>query len=232
MFWVKAPNAIIFAGTFLVAEIVHAAWTWRDGDARKNLFRHALAVFAGIIPVTLLALACGAAESIVRLVDTNEVSGLFTTTLTCTGIFRLLYFPLCLTFFYHTVAMVVIFAVVGITAYKMNPVGALPPITRASFPVALLVPLIIAYVLLGLFFSFGMAFKSMRFLLMIMPVLWLTIFWLAERRRVRPGLLMLAVIAYAFCGFTQILTGSFESQNVSSESYQLERDWLTRPAHV
>jgi hypothetical protein len=197
----------------------------------KELCRHALAVAGGMIPVALLAMVCGAAESIVRLVDTNEVSGLFTTTLDCTGLFRLLYFPLCLTFFYHTVAMVVIFSVVAITAYKTNQAKPVAPETtpaRTTFPTALLLPIIVAYVLLGLFFSFGMAFKSMRFLLMIVPVLWLTIYWAAERWRVRPGLLLFAATAYAFCGFIQVLSGSFESKNVNSESYQLEDDWLTR----
>ena len=228
MFWVKAPNAIIFAGTWLVAEIIHAVWMRRDVSTRQNLVRHALAVLAGLIPVALLALACGAAEAIVRLVDTNEVSGLFATQLTCTGLFRLFYFPLSLTFFYHAVAMAVIFTVVGIAAYKISQASPIAPTIRAAFATSLLTPLIIAYVLLGFFFSFGIAFKSMRFLLMIVPVLWLGIFWVLERWRVRPGLLLLAACAYAFCGFTQVLTGSFESQNVSSESYQLEGDWLTR----
>lgn len=243
MFWVKAPNAILFTGTYLLAEIVWIALTWREmkrgaGDDaagvfawRKNRVRHVVAAAAGFIPVTLLALACGGFQSIIKLVDTNEVSGLFTTTLECTGLLRALYFPLCLTFFYHAVAMVLIFAAMAMVAWQLNRRTATlspAPAPPARFPAFLLLPLMAAYFTLGEFFSFGMEYKSMRFLLMVLPVFWLAIFWVLERWRVRPGLIFLAAAAYVVCGYSQILFNAFGSRYVSAESYQLKDDWLSR----
>jgi hypothetical protein len=245
MFWVKAPNAILFTGTYLLAEIVWIVLTWREmkrdvGDDaagvfawRKNRVRHVAAVTAGFIPVTLLALACGGFQSIIKLVDTNEVSGLFTTTLECTGLLRALYFPLCLTFFYHAVAMALIFTAMGLVAWQLNrrAVASSPGPSLSSgarFPAFLLLPLLAAYFTLGEFFSFGMEYKSMRFLLMVLPVFWLAIFWALERGRVRPGLIFMAVAAYAVCGYSQILFNAFGSRYVSAESYQLKDDWLSR----
>jgi hypothetical protein len=126
--------------------------------------------------------------------------------------------------------MVVIFAVMGVMAYKMNrsqEASSTPP-PRAPFPALLLLPLVAAYFTLGEFFSFAMAFKSMRFVLIILPVFWLAIFWALERRRMRPGLIFLAAGAYALCAFAQILFNSFESTEVAAESYQLKDDWLSR----
>ena len=239
MFWVKAPNAIIFAGTYALAEMVWIALVWRAAKNENEttrargsvLVRHAALAAAGFVPVTFLALACGGFQSIIRLVETNEVSGLFTTTLECTGLLRLLYFPLCLTFFYHAKAMVVIFVAMGVAAYKMNRSRAgstPPPPPGAPFPVPRLLPLAAAYFALGEVFSFGMENKEMRSLLLVLPVFWLLIFWALERWRVRPGLIFLAAGAYVLCGYAQILFNSFESREVSTESYQLKDDWLSR----
>ena len=74
MFWVKAPNAIIFTATYLLAEVARmvlvglAAKKEAGKDAkrrederasawRKNLVRHGIAVAAGFVPVTFLALS-------------------------------------------------------------------------------------------------------------------------------------------------------------------------------
>ena len=239
MFWVKAPNAIIFAGTYALAEMTRIALVLfaAKSDAGKtqppgiDVARHAAWAAAGFLPVTFLALACGGFQSIVRLVDTNEVSGLFTTTLECTGLLRLLYFPLCLTFFYHAEAMLVIFTVMGVAAYKMNrkpEALSVPGSQGAPFPVMRLLPLAAAYFAQGEVYSFSMEFKSMRFVLMILPVFWLLIFWALERWRVRHGLVFLAAGAYTLCAYAQVLFNSFESREISTESYQLKDEWLAR----
>ena len=239
MFWVKAPNAIIFTGTYLLAEMARIALVWlaskRYAGTRRaqgiDLARHVAAAGAGVVPVALLALACGGFQSIIQLIDANEVSGLFATTLECAGLFRLFYFPLCLTFFYHAEAMVVIFAVMGVAAYKMNRSRAAsspPPSPGAPFPALRLLPLAVAYLVLGEFFSFGMENKEMRSLLLVLPVFWLLVLWALERWRVRPGLIFPAAGAYVLCAYAQILFNSFESREVGSESYQLKDDWLSR----
>ncbi len=243
MFWVKAPNAIVFLGTYVLAEFFRVLLVWfatKKGSAepsaiaptsRKNLTLHAMAIMAGFVPVTILALACGGFQSIVRLVDANEVSGLFTTALQCTGLWRLFYFPLCLTFFYHAVLMIIIFAAIGFAAWWLNrrpKASASAPLLDANFSALLLLPLLAASIALGELFSFGMENKEMRSLLLVLPVLWLSIFRVLEKWRVRPGLVFLAAVAYVACAYAQILSNAFGSREVGTGSYQLKDDWLTR----
>jgi hypothetical protein len=126
--------------------------------------------------------------------------------------------------------MVVIFAIAGVAAYKANRNATAPPTEPPAppFPALLLLPILVAYFLLGEYFSFGMAFKSMRFILIIVPVFWLAVFWALERWRMRPGLIFVAAAAYTLCALGQILFNSFESGEVEAESYQLQGDWLSR----
>ena len=203
LFWLKAPNAIIFTGTYVLAELIRLGLEWRtaSGEGKalvgKNFLRHASAVATGYFPITLVALACGGFQSIIKLIDANEVSGFFATTVESTGLLRLLYFPLCLTFFYHAVMLLAIFAVVGVVAFRGRKNEAGMPsqkLARSPFPVSVLLPLIGAYFILGEFFSFGMENKEMRSLLPVLPVLWPAIFWALERWRVRPGLTFLAAL--------------------------------------
>lgn len=238
MFWVKAPNAILFTVTYLLAEWIRFAWAWRGTkiEARpafwKDLARHAGAVAAGYLPVAWLALACGGFQSIVKLIDENEVSGLFVTQLECTGLLRFLYFPLCLTFFYHTIMLVVIFAAVGVVSLRIYGGKSVPapdqPPPRLAFPAQFLVPLLVAYCALGEFFSFGMENKEMRSLLLALPIFWLAFFWALERWRLRPGLVFVAAGTYVLCALSQIFFNGFETMGVNSDGYQLKGDWLSR----
>ena len=248
LFWLKAPNAIIFLGTYLVAELVWIALTWietrrsfvENGRTdfsgiriwRTTVVAHALAAGAGFIPVAFLALVvCGGFQSIIRLIDLNEVSGVFTTTLECTGLLRLLYFPLCLAFFYHAIVMMWVFSFVCLVAFVMNrrSDGVAPaPRPGPGFLATGFLPLLCAYLALGEFFSFGMENKEMRSLLLVLPVMWLGIFWILERLRVRPTLVLAAALAYAACGYSQTLLNGFRSREVSTESFQLKNDWLAR----
>jgi hypothetical protein len=241
MFWIKPPNAVIFTATFLLAELARAILVWhhaRHGKTPANavvstraFVHHIAAAATGYLPVTLLAMACGGVQSIARLVDANEVSGYLVTNLECTGLLRLFYFPLCLTFFYHTVALAVIFGAMGVAALLINREKKNQPASEPAvppFPAPLLWPLVAAYVALGEFFSFGEVNKEMRSLLLVLPVLWLLIFWGLERRRVKHGLVFLAAAAYTLCGFSQVLFNTFETVDISTESYQLKDDWLTR----
>jgi hypothetical protein len=207
-FWVKPPNALIFAATFFIAEIARAILVWWKNPAPssariKALSRHAIALAAGFLPVTLAALACGGFQSIVRLINVNEVSDIFATTLKCTGLLRLFYFPLCLTFFYHAVAMAWIFALAGVAALKLSQQKKPDPIApaRERFPMQLLQPLLIAYLILGEFFSFGEECKVMRSLLLLIPVMWLGIFWVLEKWKMPPGVVFLATVAYVGCAY-------------------------------
>ena len=235
LFWVKAPNAIIFTVTYLIAEIVYAVIAWRESKSeypwRDRIARHLAAVVLGSVPIILAALVCGGFQSIIRQIEQNEVSDIFATTLHGPGLLRLFYFPLCLTFFYHAGMMTLVLAVMGIAAWKMNrgPIMAgASPFPQTPFPASRLLPLMAAYVVLGEFFSFGEECKGMRSLLVLLPVMWLAVFWVLEKWRVRPGLVFLAALAYGGIAFSQILFNTFGTMDVPTEGYQLEGDWLGR----
>jgi hypothetical protein len=237
LFWVKAPNAIIFLATYVIAEIVRGALSWREsrrGGAtpstwRDLLIRHRAAIATGLIPVTLLAMACGGFQSIIRQINQNEVADIFATTVQCSGLLRLLYFPLCLSFFYHIEILVLLLIVTGGVAFLMSRGPATVAFSPGvAFPGARLLPLVVAYFILGEFFSFGEASKGMRSLLMLLPVFWLAIFWVLERCRIRPGLVFLAAVAYVGCAFSQVLFDSFGTMDLPTEGYQLGDDWLAR----
>ena len=252
MFWVKPANAIVFAATYLLAEIFRIALVWyerkkgtdKDVDRMSvrqiNHFRHAGAVAAGFIPIAFLAMACGGAQSIVRLINANEVSGAAVTTLECSGFLRFFYFPLCLTFFYHTKAMLLILAVMGLLALRMNLKKTVssgmaisgPPLDDSLFPGSLLLPFLLAYFVLGEVFSFGMENKEMRSMLLVLPVFWLAIFWVLEYWRVQPSLIFAAAGTYVLCAYSQIFLNIFETTDVGTESYQLKDDWLARLPQV
>ena len=190
-----------------------------------------MAIAAGFVPITLAALACGGFQSIIRLIDVNEVSDIFATTLECTGPLRFFYFPLCLTFFYHTAAIAWIFALAGAAAVKLNqwkkPGSTLSP-AQGKFPVQLLLPAIISYFILGEFFSFGEASKGMRSLLLVLPVMWLAVFWVLEKWKMQLGLVFLSAVAYVLCAWSQIFSNTFGTVDVPTEGYQLKDDWLGR----
>jgi hypothetical protein len=197
---------------------------------RIGLARHLAGIFGGFIPVLFLALVCGGCKEIFITLDLNEVSAFFSTQVEGPELLRLLYFPLCLTYFYHAFCMAAIFAAVGVAAFKLNRQSPSPIPFRpdSPFPAFLLLPLMAAYFILGEFFSFGMGFKSMRYILILLPVFWLSIFWALEHWRVRPRQVFLGAVAYTLCALGQILFNSFESDSVAAESYQLQDDWLWR----
>ena len=234
LFWVKPPNALIFAATYFIAELARLILLRFSADERahgKKLLTHGAAVLIGFAAVTFSALACGGFQSIIRLIDVNEVSDIFATKLQCTGLLRFFYFPLCLTYFYHATAILLIFSLAGIAAHQLNKSKAVTPWDpklRSPFPASLLLPLVIAYAVLGEFFSFGEASKGMRSLLLVLPVLWLVIFWGLERCRMKPAVLFLAAAAYVLCAFAQVFSDAFGTVDLPTESYQLKGDWMGR----
>ena len=178
-----------------------------------------------------LALACGGLKMIFVTLDLNEASVFFSTKVEGPWLLRIFYFPLCLTFFYHAICLMVIFAVVAFAAFSRHRQKTALSTLAASappFPATLLLPLMAAYFVLGEFFSFGMTFKSMRYIVIMLPVVWLAIFWALEHGRVRSRQVFLAAVAYTLCALGQILFNAFESQGVAAESYQLTGDWLSR----
>jgi hypothetical protein len=235
LFWIKPPNAIFFTATYFIAEIARAILTTRSSDSgtaipsSRSLRHHLAGIVIGFVPIFALAMSCGALQSIMRLVDSNETTSLHVTDITCKGLTRLLYFPLCLSYFYHVILLAAIFAgLLGIAAMLNSDKTASPREPLRPFSFDLLLPLLIAVVALGEYYSFGVQSKSMRSLMMILPPLWLLAFRVAERLRIRPGLLAAGVGFYALCGFSQVYFNNFPCEEVEAEGYQIEGDWLIR----
>lgn len=225
-FWIKPANALLYLAIFLVAELVRL-FLEKNPDLRLRALG-----LAGFLPVALAALLCGGFPSIVYLVDANETSGIFVTYLQCTGLLRLCYFPLCLTFFYHTQLLLLLAVIAAvILVFRQRP--GLPAFDFSPFPAHLLVPLLLAFGLFGLYFSFGMVEKEMRSLLIILPVFWLGLFWLLDRWRVRSPVLFLVAMAYSACAAAQVSGDLFGANSSNSGDYQLRDDLLTRfpPPH-
>ncbi|MCE0482955.1 MAG: hypothetical protein LV479_01805 [Methylacidiphilales bacterium] len=234
-FWIKPANALLFFVVFVLTEILRLLLNKMARHMPPQFLPHLGFLLLGFIPLVLAALLCGGLQSIVYLVNANETSGLFVTHLECTGLFRLLYFPLCLTFFYQTELLLFIAFLVALIAFWLKGSSAAPPSTPSSpFPEHLLLPSLIAFTAFGLFFSFGITEKEMRGLLMMLPVLWLGLFWALDRWKISPPILFAVAALYTFCAALQIFCGTFGGGFLNSGSYQLSDDWLSRfpPKHI
>lgn len=229
LFWIKPANSAIFAGIYVLAEAIRfvlLAWKATPG-LWKLILRHVVAVSLGFLPLVLTAMACGGSQVILHVVDADEASGVFVTRLECTGLVRLLYFPLCLSYYYHVGLILILAAVVWLVSqFRQGAAVAVPPET--AFPILRFIPLLAASFIFGEVFSFLMTFKTMRVLMLILPVFWLAIFWLVERWKVRPALVFFAAAGYAVLGYSQIFFNTFGTRGANTESYQLTDDWLER----
>jgi len=233
LFWIKPANAIFFLAPFLITEISRMVLNLRAArrgeDLRRvllSLMRHLVGILIGFVPVTVAALACGAGQSIIRLIDFNEVSTALTTKLACTGFERIFYFPLCLVYFYHAVVLVTLFgAGIGIMHLREKPDGrTVPPV----FPWQWLVPVLIAYLILGEFFSFVMYAKTMRSLLIILPMLWIVLFRGLEKWHVRVGTIFVASLLYVTIAFSQIFYETLGTFSLTPDEDQLTGDYFGR----
>jgi hypothetical protein len=221
LFWIKPANALIFAATFALAELFLAARSWRLREPFRSTARRLAWMLAGFLPLFLLAVACGALQTIFQLIDHNELGHEWETHLEITGLFRLLYFPLCLAYFYHAVVLLVIAAIVILLGRRAARNEALP----GDFPGALLLVVVLSYALWGELFSFWVLVKTMRALVVMLPVLWLALFWLAERARVRGQWLLLGAVAYVLVLADQVETNAFDSKPLSPDKYLLSDAW-------
>lgn len=238
LFLVKPANAAIFAITYALAEAVHVginAWQAHKGRSNGILsgqgFRqHLVGIALGFFSILFLAVSFGAMQTIMRLIDANEISNLFPIHLDCTGVMRLLYFPLCLTYFYNATLMLVVVIIIAsftlFLCYRRRGHRLVEKLQ--AFPLDRLLPLLVAYLILGEYYSFGMDTKTMRSLLLVLPSLWLLVFWMVERFRVRLAIFSLGILFYVLCAYSQVFFQSFPCKVTYAENYQLTDDWLTR----
>ena len=231
LFWIKPANALLFLVTYLLTEAIYAIIRIcrpQAGETSKNIllssFAHFTGLFTGFVPVTLLALLCGAGQTILFLINNNEVVQI-PAKIECTGLLRLFYFPLCLTYFYHTTALVIILGVVIGGVYFIKTKGA--QISLEPFPLKWLIPAAIAYFVFGEFFSFVIYGKTLRCLLLVLPIIWLVAFWCFEKWCVQSSTLFIASLIYASTVFSHLFFNTLGLSPAIVEDYQLNDNWLT-----
>jgi hypothetical protein len=226
MFWLKPANALIFAVIFAMSEIIWAAWNFFRASPRpgaRDVIRPLGRLLAGFVPVTLLAFACGAGQSIFELILTNEVNGEWETHLEVGGLLRLFYFPLCFGYFYHVVILLLLAAALLIFSRIFREEGQ--PAAAPPFPGRALFALAIAGAIFGEFFSFWVLVKTMRALLFLLPVAWLVVFRLAEKLRLGADWIFVGAAIYTGVLVSQVTTDLFRSKPLSPDKYLLADDW-------
>jgi hypothetical protein len=228
LYWLKPANALLFTFTFVLSEIGLIAWNHFDRAKKEGappVLRRLGWLAVGLLPVVLAAVACGALQSILLIIHNNELSPEWETHLAATGLFRLFYFPLCFAYFYNALVLIFIVGAVALaTAYFRRAAG--PSVEQPkAFPVRALLILVFSYLVLGEIFSFVMLVKTMRFLVGMLPVLWLFLFWLADRWRLRGGVLLAGAVAYVAVLADQVATNYFDSAPLSPDKYLLADNW-------
>ncbi len=243
-FWVKPPNALIVLGIYVIAEVVRFIFDRIRGPKPPTVtsldyfryLRHWGFALISFIPLFGAALICGGFQSIIYLIDANQISGVYASHIDCTGLLRLFYFPACLTAYYQTeLLLLIVFVAAVVTIWRVrNRPAPSEPHTLTPFPVGLLLPFLVAYGVFGFYFSFGMADKVIRSLLVILPIFWLGIFYLLDRCQFRASLLFLVTMVYSIFASLQVAYGPFNGAPFTTSDYQLSDDWLARfpPMHT
>jgi hypothetical protein len=228
LFWIKPANALLYAFTFILSECLFLLWHLKIKSPRENLravLRHLAWLALGFLPLFLLASACGAIQTIFLLIEHNELGREWETHLAATGLLRLFYFPVCFAYFYNALVLLAIAAAVFIVrfCFVKNPPAV--PADKKPFPTPLLLILVAAYAIYGEIFSFFVLVKTMRSLVVMLPVLWLFLFWCADRWRIRGDWLLLIAAAYVALLADQVATDFFGSPPPSPDKYLLNDAW-------
>ena len=227
LFFVKPANALIVLATYVLAEIFRAMGVLSSGGA-KALLRDAGGKLAGLIPVLVLACLCGAGQTILLLIQENEVDA-SAAPVACSGLLRLFYFPLCLAVCYHVLLLGGL--LVGALIWSRWR-GRLVASEARAFPIGLLLPVALAYLGLGEFFSFGMEVKPVRALLVMLPLGWFGFCWLWEKGRLRIAPLATVAVIYAVAVLSQKAFDSFGTRDhLVEDNYQLAwSSWTELPS--
>jgi hypothetical protein len=207
LFFIKPANALIFLAIYILAEIFYAATALRSGETKNDrrncflrFFKYGGCKILGFIPVLFVVFLCGGAQTILQLIEQNEVSRKITD-LACTGLLRLFYFPLCLSVCYQVILLGGLLVAAMIWS-KWIPVSETEKVPSA-FPMRLFIPILVSYLIFGEFFSFWMLVKPMRALLLMLPLFWFGFCWIWEKGRLRLEPLLVAALIYASLAFSQ-----------------------------
>jgi hypothetical protein len=235
LFWMKPANALIFLATYILSELCHGGYallSCKTHISRRecimNLCRHWGCQNLGFIPLLYGALISGGAQTILQLIDHNEIHE-SATPLACENLLRLFYFPLCLSVYYHVILLGgLLAAAFFLLNRRMSPVKNQEDLVS----VHLFIPVALSYLILGEFFSFWMLVKPMRSLLLMLPLFWLAFCWLWEKRRLRIELLLLVAVVYASLAFSQKALNLLGAKGpLVEDNYQLSMSsWTEMPS--
>jgi len=235
LFLLKPANAVIFLVTYILSEIFYWGCVFRldqDKTGIRKSIRQPLqdwaAKMAGFLPILALALVCGGAQSVLLLIEKNEIHEIVHP-IDCGGLLRLFYFPLCLTAFYH-VTLLGSLLVAAIIWSRWLPARESQE-SQIIF-LRLFLPVAISYLVFGEFFSFWMSVKPMRAILLSLPFVWLAFSWLWERRRLRIELLWAVGLSYALCVLAQKAGNVLAAKDqLVEDNYQLTiSSWVEMPS--
>lgn len=235
-FWAKPPNALINTG-LIICLIGGVLLTKLIADRNKGtglaLIRFAAFWMIGFFPIFLLALPCGALESIVDVIYLNEVSNVFYSELTVKGMMRLFYFPLCLSFYYSLPVVAALLATLFICRFTPQLKNSIadqtgPNLKKEDF--VILNWLFGVFILFwGLYFSFAMSNKLIRSLPLMLPILWIILFAATPLRTLRTRIVLPLCILFFALPFIQKQQGFLKNkQNRNPETYHLTGDWANR----
>jgi hypothetical protein len=207
LFFVKPANALMILVTYGLSEIFYAVGALRSAGTKKDrqsclrdLVVQGGYRLVGFIPVMIAVGLCGGAQTILQLIDRNEVTEQFSA-VEAGGLLRLFYFPLCLAACYHVVLLGGLIGAAVIYC-RWRPDEGLAE-SRPVFPMQFFLPIALAYLFLGEVFSFWLLAKPIRALLLTLPLFGFLGCWGWERGRLRLAPLMLAVSIYAGVAFFQ-----------------------------
>jgi hypothetical protein len=235
LFFVKPANALIFLAIYILAETFFTTSALRSCETKSDrrncflkFFKYGGCKILGFIPVLFGAFLCGGAQTILQLIDQNEVSQKITH-LACTGLLRLFYFPLCLSVCYHVILLGGLLLAAMIWS-RWIPVSGTEK-APSAFPMRLFIPILVSYLIFGEFFSFWMLVKPMRALLLMLPLFWFGFCWLWEKRRLRFEPLLVAALIYASLAFSQKAFNSMGTRDqLVEDNYQLTTSsWMEMP---
>jgi hypothetical protein len=234
LFFVKPANALIFLTTYLLSELFFAIGVPRSETSPRgfrlgNLWRQGGYRLLGFFPVLFLVSVCGGAQTILQLIDQNEIH-YQAIPIACGGLLRLLYFPLYLAVCYHVLLLGGLL-LAAMVFYQWRPDKKVSE-AEPAFPMQYLLPVALSYLILGEFFSFWMEVKPVRAVLLILPVLGFVFCWWWERRRLPIETLMAVAVVYACAAFSQKAFNVLGTRDhLAEENYQLTgSSWLEMPS--
>lgn len=232
--FVKPGGSFVFLGLY---GITFAAWIilpLLSGERKSfgmivcEVWKKLWPWLMGFLPVLATAASWNLVQRIVQQWVENQEGNYYAEALTVSGPLRWLYFPLCLSY-YYSFAILIIIGLLVIFWSWITPRGVrtITPI-RPEVRRALLLVFIMFLVLWGIIFSWGMTYKPIRSLPLMLPLLWVAVFAFTRIREMPSHILCVFAIIYFSVAHIQFAWGLAQKANRSAETYHLTGDWFSR----